>query len=80
MITLEELIGQVQMIGAMKYPYLRKLKVKQFYKIYIMKISFFQPITTEDFVKEVIREVFERLGNIITLDMVNISRERVFQK
>ncbi|CAF3439527.1 unnamed protein product [Rotaria sp. Silwood1] len=57
MITLEEAIDQVQMIGAMKYPYLKKLK----------------PICTEDFVNEVIREVFNRLGTIITLDMVEIQ-------
>ncbi|CAF3857953.1 unnamed protein product [Rotaria sp. Silwood2] len=58
-ITLEEAIAQVQTVGSMKYPYLKKLK----------------PIRTEDFVNEVIREVFDRLGTIITLDMIeNICR------
>ncbi|CAF0766517.1 unnamed protein product [Rotaria sordida] len=59
MITLEEAIAHVQQVGAMKYPYLKKLK----------------PISTEDFVNEVMREVFNRLGTIITLDMIeNICR------
>jgi hypothetical protein len=30
MITLEEMIAQVQIAGAMKYPYLKKVKVDQF--------------------------------------------------
>ncbi|CAF3461419.1 unnamed protein product [Rotaria socialis] len=53
-ITLDEAILHVQTVGAMKYPYLKNSK----------------PICAEDFVKEVIREVFNRLGTTITLDMI----------
>ncbi|CAF1511827.1 unnamed protein product [Rotaria magnacalcarata] len=52
-ITIDEAILQVQTVGAMKYPYLKNSK----------------PICAEDFVKEVIREIFNRLGTTITLDM-----------
>ncbi|CAF0997216.1 unnamed protein product [Adineta steineri] len=53
MITLEEAMAQIQIAGAKKYPYLKKIK----------------PISTEDFVKEVMYEVFNRIGTVITLDM-----------
>ncbi|CAF0833039.1 unnamed protein product [Adineta steineri] len=53
MITLEEAMAQIQIAGAKKYPYLKKIK----------------PISTEDFVKEVIYEVFNRIGTVITLNM-----------
>ncbi|CAF1566490.1 unnamed protein product [Adineta ricciae] len=54
MITLEEAITQIQQIGAKKYSYLKRVK----------------PLTTRDFVKEVIREIFNRIGTKITLDMI----------
>ncbi|CAF0783605.1 unnamed protein product [Adineta steineri] len=54
MITLEEAMAQIQIAGAKKYPYLKKIK----------------PISTEDFGKEVMYEVFNRIGTVITLDMI----------
>ncbi|CAF0837002.1 unnamed protein product [Adineta steineri] len=53
MITLEEAMAQIQIAGAKKYPYLKKIK----------------PISTEDFIKEVMYEVFNRIGTVITLNM-----------
>jgi hypothetical protein len=36
MITLQEVIAQVQIAGAMKYPYLKKIKVNQFEILFII--------------------------------------------
>lgn len=33
---------------------------------------------TDDFIREVTREVFSRLGNTITLDMVNIYSSLIY--
>ncbi|CAF0844780.1 unnamed protein product [Adineta steineri] len=80
MITLEEAMAQIQIAGAKKYPYLKKIKpisTEDFVKEVIYEvfnrigtvITLNMPISTEDFVKEVIYEVFNRIGTVITLNM-----------